>query len=314
MNQPTYKTIGKIIFWVTTLTVLASIFVFLYILNFRMNSISASELDFQGAGAAAIIIPSFSSILLAAWTIYFQIKSTTPSHKTAEQILVDIINFRNLNLGFIYALKDSIIKLNENIWLSENSDNLTPEQEAIYEKMDELSYHDGSIDRNDIKEKEKYSKKLFDADNLFFKNFANNINTTNLELEKNSFGFLASRLLPIIKFLSFELNMPKELYFDFSQFERSLNIQSIKYDLLDLNNDEEFKGWMISTCDILIKIEKVIAFMAKNKIINTAKIERHILNKNSVLVLEKIEKELKEKKEIEQLLLQSRLTRNRPLT
>jgi len=314
MNQPTYKTIGKIIFWVTTLTVLASIFVFLYILNFRMNSISASELDFQGAGAAAIIIPSFSSILLAAWTIYFQIKSTTPSHKTAEQILVDIITFRNLNLGFIYALKDSIIKLNENIWLSENSDNLTPEQEAIYEKMDELSYHDGSIDRNDIKEKEKYSKKLFDADNLFFKNFANNINTTNLELEKNSFGFLASRLLPIIKFLSFELNMPKELYFDFSQFERSLNIQSIKYDLLDLNNDEEFKGWMDSTCGILIKIEKVIAFMTKNNIINTAKIERHILNKNSILVLEKIEKELKERKEIDQLLLQSRLTRNRPLS
>jgi hypothetical protein len=314
MNQPTYKTIGKIIFWATALTVIVSIFIFLYVLNFRMNSISTAEFDFQGASAAASIIPSFSGILLAACAIYFQIKSTTPSHKAAEKILVDIITFRNLNLGYIYALQYSINKLNNFIWAAENSNDYTPEQERMIEEYLERRNLDDSTNWTEINERMAYSKIILEAEKGFFDIIAKNINTTNLELEKNSFSPLATRILPTIKFLSLNLNMPKELTFDFSQFERELNKQSVKYYILDINDDEEFKEWMISTMIILSKIENVISHLNDKKIINAAQIERHIINKNANLVGRKIMKELKEKNEIEQMILKSKSNKNRPLS
>lgn len=312
MNQPTYKTIKKIIFWATAVTVIVSISIFIYVLNFRTYSIPTTGLDIQGASAAASIIPSFSGIFLAACAIYFQIKSTTPSHKASEKIFIEIITFRNLNLGYICALKDSINKLNEITWLRENSNNYTQEEERMIEKYLEQRNHDESIDWNEVYAKKEYSKKILEADNWFLKNIANNINTTNLELEKNSFGPLGARILPIIKFLSLELNLPKELQFDFSQFERALNKQSAKYDLLDIDDDEKFKEWINSTFDTLFRIEKVIYFLTDKKIINISKIERHIINKNANQVLQMINKELREKNQLKQIIINSKI-KNHPL-
>jgi hypothetical protein len=304
MNKPTYQIFGKIIFWLTTLTVITSGLIFLYVLNFQTKSISASELDFQGAGAAAGIIPSFSGILLAAWAIYFQIKSNTPSYKTAEKILIDIINFRNSNLGMIYALKNSSDKMV--IFDEDDFTDYTEEQEKQIEEYLDHSLKDNNNDWIENADKKEYDKKIIAAENNFFKTIAKNINTSESNAESNSFGSLAIRTLPIIKFLSFNLN--NDMEFDFAQFENKLNIQSEKYNHLNAEISE-VKHWLISTLDILLKIESIIDLMMKNKMISVEKIEYFIINKNASEIIQKIENERIERDKIKNIILSYKKTK-----
>jgi hypothetical protein len=71
------------------------------VLWFQQSAMGSKIWDFQGAADAATVVPSFAGVLLAGWAIYFQIRTSAPSYKAAEQTWMDIseLYHRALKVG-----------------------------------------------------------------------------------------------------------------------------------------------------------------------------------------------------------------------
>jgi hypothetical protein len=74
----------RIILLICVFTLLLSVTSFIAVLAIQRTGSDSSSWDFQGASGAAVIIPSFAGVVLAAWAIYLQMRSNSPSYRAAE--------------------------------------------------------------------------------------------------------------------------------------------------------------------------------------------------------------------------------------
>lgn len=87
--------------WICVFTLVLSLASLTAVLWFQHSAFGSNVWDFQGATGAATVIPSFAGVALAGWAIYFQIKTSSPSYKAAEQSWLDIseLYHRALKVG-----------------------------------------------------------------------------------------------------------------------------------------------------------------------------------------------------------------------
>ena len=71
-------------------TLLLSVISFVVVLAIQRSVSDSSPWDFQGASGAAVVIPSFAGVVLAAWAIYLQMRGNSPSYRAAEDTWLEI--------------------------------------------------------------------------------------------------------------------------------------------------------------------------------------------------------------------------------
>ena len=90
LNPSPHSKLLRVIVFVCGATLLLSMGLFVWVLYVQYSTSAAADWDFQGASGTATVIPSFAGVILAAWAIYFQVKSSSPSYKAAEAAWLDV--------------------------------------------------------------------------------------------------------------------------------------------------------------------------------------------------------------------------------
>jgi hypothetical protein len=83
-SYPPHVRLLRVILLICGFTLLLSAMFFAIVLAIQRSVSGSGSWDFQGASGAAVVIPSFAGVVLAAWAIYLQMRSNSPSYRAAE--------------------------------------------------------------------------------------------------------------------------------------------------------------------------------------------------------------------------------------
>ncbi len=105
----THKQFKILVIVLAIAVILVSIVAFGGAFYFQSSISKTPSWDFQGAGAAAVVIPSFAGVVLAAVGIYFQARQSDTSRVTAERVFTKFLMLQiktRANLRYLEILRD----------------------------------------------------------------------------------------------------------------------------------------------------------------------------------------------------------------
>lgn len=239
------------IYWICGLTLVLSVSSLVIVLWFQHSEMGSKTWDFQGAAGAATVIPSFAGVILAGWAIYFQIKTSAPSYKAAEQKWLEIseLYHRALRIG---ALLQTI------------------EVEEPYDARDN-SFEPDFEDGPPFSEINELAKT---AEGLAAKRCANQFDATiNRDDVNRTLASLALGVFPVLESLNSRLvGFPPV---DFIRLETDIDVVGATY---AANSDyHELATWVHQALSVLRCLVELIETLSANGLLNIDEIEKALI-------------------------------------
>ena len=244
--------IRRRIVWICVLTLVLSLASLAAVLWFQHSAFGSNSWDFQGATGAATVIPSFAGVVLAGWAIYFQIKTSSPSYKAAEQSWLDVseLYHRALRVG-------ALLKTVE---VDEPND-----------------VHDEPSDANLVEEPRPFDDLRARARSA--KGFSTERCAKEFEVDRNpdsfrTFATIALGVFPVLESLQEKLAGVDPV--DFIQLEADIDIVGAIYDA-DADY-HEIAIWSRSAISVLRRIVDLIELLQLKGVLSVDAIEDALLN------------------------------------
>lgn len=240
------------IFWICGLTLVLSVSALAIVLWFQHSEMGSKSWDFQGATGAATVIPSFAGVVLAGWAIYFQIKTSSPSHKAAEQKWLEIseLYHRALKVG---ALLQTI----------EVEEPYDPQDDSV-----ELDFENSPGPLSGINELTETAK------GLAAKRCANQFDAIiNQDDVNRTLASLALGVFPVLESLKSRLVGSPEV--DFIRLETDIDVVGATY----VNNSDfdELAIWVHQALSVLRRLVELIETLSDNGLLSIDEIEKALL-------------------------------------
>ncbi|MDP2770234.1 MAG: hypothetical protein Q8O81_10415 [Giesbergeria sp.] len=244
--------IRRRIVWICVLTLVLSLTSLAAVLWFQHSAFGSNSWDFQGATGAATVIPSFAGVVLAGWAIYFQIKTSSPSYKAAEQSWLDISELYHRALKVGALLK--IVEVDEpNDVLEEPSDAYLAQEPMPFD---------------DLRARVRSAK-----------GFSTARCAKEFEVDRNpdsfrTFATIALGVFPVLE--SLQEKLVDEARVDLIQLEADIDIVGAIYDA-DADY-HEIAIWISSAISVLRRIVDLIELLQLKGVLSVDAIEDALLN------------------------------------
>lgn len=296
-STPGHVTFGRIFLIGGILSAMGSAIVGYKVLDFMV--LHQGTWDFQGASGVASVVPGMAGVILAGWAIYHQIRVSSPSYRAAEEILIDITEFRrtysrmvSVIAGVMNSLAEDIDQKNSNANSINNCDqldevlfpkkisikNATPMQflttsEKLKEARTPFAYRKAAEQMRLARVAEELLMDLHHscADSRFCSACNASANSG-----RNSFARMSLHLLPLIDTIQQRSDFPKECFLDIMKVEERIDVYGAKFS--ELVEEEEILGWCKSVVEMIYEIDITMTTLRDKDLLSPKTVERALLH------------------------------------
>ena len=235
-------------------TLALSVLTLAFVLWFQRTRGGANIWDFQGATGAATVIPSFAGVVLAAWAIFFQIKTNSPAYKAAEQ--------RWLEISELYH---KALKINALLQTFDVEESPNETEDVSSDAWDEIEYDPGPYDNLLVRQREAQRLSVERCRREFLVNGGPDTG--------KSFAMLALNVFPVLE--SLQGRMLGAQTVSLIRLEIEIDELGAAYNHSD---DEEFAFWLRQAITATGQLVLLAEELLKNGLLTVDAIEEALLS------------------------------------
>lgn len=291
---PSHVLLGRIFLAGGIIAAVGSLLVGAKVLHYTVTS--DGSWDFQGASGMATVIPGLAGIILAGWAIYHQMRVSAPSHRAAEEALMEISDFRrsyskiaSVAIGWVPAHNteeptepesNDLHDLDEPTVNVKNAVGLTAKEQLEY-----IPKGGNSASRR-LQLERVASEFHFDVPHTCSTSVTCDACDSVANAGRHSFATMATKILPLLDTLQHRKEFPIEFRIDLVETEEKVDRLGRIFKHSKDHEDGEIT-WCCAVIDLISGIEKLIKALHSKNLLDPGVVERALLEpKQSKDILE----------------------------
>lgn len=298
---PSHVLLGYVFLAGGIIAAVGSLVVGAKVLHFMVTT--QGDWDFQGASGMATVIPGLAGIILAGWAIYHQMRVSAPSHRAAEEALMEISDFRrtyskiaSVTIGWVPAHNTEAPTTPESKDLHDRDEPTVNVNNAVgltpKEQLENIPTTGNSASRR-LQLERVASEFHFDVPHSCSTSVTCVACDSAANAGRYSFATMATKILPLLDTLQHHKEFSSEFRIDLVSTEEKIDLlgRSFKH---SKDHDDGELSWCCSVVDLVYTIETLIAALHSKGLLDPGVVERALLEPKQSRDIVQFKKQLDE--------------------
>jgi ferredoxin len=265
--------------------------------------------DFQGASGAASVVPGLAGIALAAWAIFYQMRVSSPSYRSAEAALMEVWDFRRAYTRIASLLSASVpdgpigdesvgVDLEDHFGPSVNiKDAISHSPYSAKQLMSRALTQKTRLEANKKIKLDRAAREMrIDIEHSCSGSKGCGACDAEANAGRKSFAIMTSQILPLLDTLQQHKKITLDLRIDITATEEMIDFFGNTYGDWDENYDSH--NWCESVMQIIFSLDQLISVLQRENLLNPSLVEKALLMPKQSRDISEFHNEVKNGKKI----------------